>query len=86
MGGIVASPTPTVPIASDSIRVMSQLLPKASDSAAAVIHPALPPPTITIFLSGAMLSAKSGSATVADQQARLEPFRNRFTALCVDQF
>src|SRR6185436_4599103 len=48
IGGMVASPTPTVPISSDSTRRMDSSEPlKACDSAAAVIQPAVPPPTIT---------------------------------------
>ena len=46
-GGIVASPTPTVPISSDSTSVISQLPAEACASAAAVIQPAVPPPTMT---------------------------------------
>src|ERR1700722_16884468 len=45
--GIVASPTPTVRISSDSTTVMLTLLLTARESAAAVIQPAVPPPRIT---------------------------------------
>src|SRR3546814_1482687 len=46
IGGIVASPTPTVPIASDSTRVIRRRpLARNRESAAAAIHPAVPPPT-----------------------------------------
>ena len=83
---MVASPTPTVPIASDSTKVIVQSLPTASDSAAAVIQPALPPPTITMLLSGAKSRVISAAAAVTDQQAGFQPFRNRLTAACVDQF
>lgn len=51
MCGRVASPTPTVPILSDSTSSMD--IPKSLnllDKPAAVIHPAVPPPTIQIFL------------------------------------
>ena len=47
IGGIVASPTPTVPISSLSISVIVQPVRIALASAAAVIQPAVPPPTIT---------------------------------------
>jgi hypothetical protein len=45
--GIVASPTPTVPISSDSSSVMSSVRPNWRASAVAVIQPAVPPPRIT---------------------------------------
>src|SRR5882757_3178020 len=49
MGGIVASPTPIVPISSDSMRQISVLpCPRYRLSAAAAIHPAVPPPMMTI--------------------------------------
>ncbi len=47
MVGIVASPTPTVPISSDSSSVMSSELPNWLASAVAVIQPAVPPPRMT---------------------------------------
>src|SRR4051812_9203409 len=49
IGGIVPSPTPTVPISADSISRMRLLPPPARKraAAAAVIQPAVPPPTIT---------------------------------------
>jgi len=45
--GIVDSPTPTVPISSDSTSVMLYLPRSTCDIAAAVIQPEVPPPTIT---------------------------------------
>ena len=44
---MVASPTPTVPISSDSTKVMSSVLPMTLPRAAAAIQPAVPPPAIT---------------------------------------
>ena len=56
MCGSVASPTPTMPISLDSMRrIGPTFFPKTEASAAAVIQPAVPPPTITI-LSGAVTS------------------------------
>src|SRR6185312_8980563 len=46
--GTVASPTPTVPICSDSINRIDSLPGNTRASAAAAIHPAVPPPTITM--------------------------------------
>ncbi len=45
--GIVDSPTPTVPMSSDSISLMLYWPLSTWESAAAVIHPDVPPPTIT---------------------------------------
>src|SRR2546423_14684967 len=50
--GTVDSPTPMMPISSDSTSVTCSSLPKDLVSAAAVIHPELPPPTITTERSG----------------------------------
>src|SRR5687767_12493728 len=48
IGGIVASPTPTVPISSDSTSVIECVwVPATLAKAAAAIQPAVPPPTMT---------------------------------------
>src|SRR3954449_2857794 len=46
--GIVASPTPTVPISSDSTRVMVARLSRKRAKVAAATQPAVPPPAMTI--------------------------------------
>src|SRR5574337_1326492 len=50
--GTVASPTPTVPICSDSIRRIDSLPGNTLASAAAAIQPAVPPPKITMSWMG----------------------------------
>src|SRR6187397_1344895 len=51
MGGTVDSPTPMVPISSDSTSVMSSNLPKCVDSVIAAIQPEVPPPAMTTFFT-----------------------------------
>src|SRR5271167_290071 len=51
MGGMVASPTPTVPMSGDSITVMMVPVPgSARANMLAAIQPAVPPPTIAMRL------------------------------------
>src|SRR5258708_2647595 len=51
MGGIVSSPTPTVPISGDSMTVMTVAVPgRARAKMLAAIQPAVPPPTIAMRL------------------------------------
>src|SRR5262245_34353503 len=59
IGGTVDSPTPTVPISSDSTSVMSSSCPNCFDSAIAVTQPAVPPPAMTTFLTALEFAAAS---------------------------
>ena len=53
ISGIVASPTPMMPMASDSTRITDFPAPSnAWANAAAAIHPAVPPPTTMIAIDG----------------------------------
>jgi hypothetical protein len=47
---MVDSPTPIVPISSDSTRTMSSTVPSSRPSAAATTQPAVPPPAMTTRL------------------------------------
>ena len=51
MAGSVASPTPIVPISSDSTSVMSSTLAELLRQAAAAIQPAVPPPAMTTLFT-----------------------------------
>src|SRR3954471_823569 len=51
MAGMVASPTPTMPISDDSMSTIVRRGPSTRASAAAVIQPAVPPPAMTTDLT-----------------------------------
>src|SRR3954468_10077959 len=63
MDGMVASPTPMMPISSDSTNVMATRGPITLASAAAAIHPAVPPPAITIDLTCGVATRLSRTAS-----------------------
>src|SRR5262245_8765066 len=66
IGGTVDSPTPTVPISSDSISVMSSTVPSCRESAAAAIQPAVPPPAITTFLISVLFKRSSCRSAIEE--------------------
>src|SRR5438445_13748960 len=62
---MVASPTPTVPISSDSTRVMVARLPRKRANVAAATQPAVPPPAMTISRGEDRVIAPTGGAPAA---------------------
>ncbi len=76
IGGMVASPTPTVPISVDSINVIVQPDPgNARANMLAAIQPAVPPPTIAI------LRIRSGERLADDAVACMIEGQKNFALL-----
>src|SRR5437868_1759833 len=72
--GTVASPTPTVPMSSDSISVIETGNSMVCDKAAAAIQPAVPPPTITMLWSrAAFMGRYCGIDCPDDEKMRTVP-------------
>src|SRR4051812_41157547 len=74
--GMVASPTPTVPISSDSTNVMDARLPRKRANVAAATQPAVPPPAITISKGEDRVIAPTGELPAATLHRR-EPLQIR---------
>src|SRR5438067_3818702 len=74
--GIVASPTPTVPISSDSTSVIDARLPRKRANVAAATQPAVPPPAMTISRGEDRVIAPTGGVPAALTRRR-EPLQIR---------
>src|SRR5512138_1286288 len=77
MGGTVDSPTPMVPISSDSTSVICSSSPSCCARAAAATHPAVPPPAITTFFTAVPVVIRVSAIQEIDQHRAQLP-RARF--------
>src|SRR5690606_31702177 len=76
---MVDSPTPTVPIASDSTRRMRKPVSRKRASAAAVIHPAVPPQAISMVIgSWPPITSPYKTAAAPERQRRSRRRRLEF--------
>src|SRR6185503_15220990 len=89
IAGIVASPTPTMPISEDSMSVIVSLGPSTRASAAAHIQPAVPPPAMTTALISRFATRQASQGTRVREKAPVDhdrrgPCRKRRQRLLED--